>query len=189
VVRSQIGEYIARSLHGYSALPDKSLVLTHVGGTGGRTTPPSSNLNPVDPADSVISKFNATYTVTQILGRNQYQQRGKRWLAPGSKSGMPGVVILDGRAYSHHGCDPLAGKHSHDAFGAFAVLEHKGDVRAAVRAAAESLGIEHKRPEAVVRASTAEPAGAHHEAAHPRPRAKTALSLAARARPDRLRDF
>jgi putative DNA primase/helicase len=99
---------------------------------------------PIDPSDSVIEAFNRAHSVPAILESNGYRRIGKRWLAPQSESGLPGVVILDGRAFSHHGSDPLADGHSHDAFDLFTMFEHQGDVRAAARAAAESLGIAHR---------------------------------------------
>jgi hypothetical protein len=72
-----------------------------------------------------------------------------RYLAPDSSTGIPGVNILKGedgleRAYSHHGSDPLADGHSHDAFSAYCVLEHGGDVKAAVRAVAKELGVTYE---------------------------------------------
>lgn len=100
---------------------------------------------PIDPADSVIIAFNRWHRVEGILERNGYQRIGKRWLAPNSSTGMPGVVILEERAYSHHGCDPIADGHSHDAFSLYTVLEHRGDVRKAVKAAAEAVGMDRSR--------------------------------------------
>jgi hypothetical protein len=43
--------------------------------------------------------------------------------------------------YSHHGSDPLADGHAHDAFDLFRILDHGGDARAAVKAAVEALGM------------------------------------------------
>jgi putative DNA primase/helicase len=90
---------------------------------------------------SVIAAFNAQVPVTTVLARNGYKQCGTRWVAPGSTSGTPGVVVFDGRVYSHHGSDALAGDHSHDAFSAFTLLEHQGNVTGAVRAASLELGL------------------------------------------------
>lgn len=108
----------------------------------------------VDPADSVIAQFNKAFSISAILQRNGYKAVGARWLAPDSSSGMPGVKLLDGRAISHHGSDPLSDHHTHDAFSIYTVLEHRGDVRAAVRAAAGSLGIAHPKAEAVLSKDT-----------------------------------
>ena len=43
--------------------------------------------------------------------------------------------------YSHHGADPLNDGHAHDAFSLYATLEHGGDHRIAVKAAAALLGM------------------------------------------------
>src|SRR5690606_20607598 len=70
---------------------------------------------------------------------------GARWLFSGSSTGLPGVVLLPDadpqRVFSHHAGDPLATGRAHDAFDCFAVLEHGGDMRAAVKAAADDMGL------------------------------------------------
>jgi putative DNA primase/helicase len=43
--------------------------------------------------------------------------------------------------YSHHGSDPLSDGHTHDAFDVYRILDHAGDTKAAVKAAAEELGM------------------------------------------------
>ena len=81
-----------------------------------------------------------------ILERNGYERRGNRFLAPDSTTGIPGVHIFEnGRCYSHHANDPLNDGHCHDAFDVFRILEHGGDIKAAVKAAAEILGIKLSR--------------------------------------------
>lgn len=94
-----------------------------------------------DPQHSVIAAFNRAYRVEEILERNGYRRIGRRYLCPSSSTKLPGVTLLEGRAYSHHGSDRLADEHVHDAFDVFRLLEHGGDWRAAVRAAAELLGM------------------------------------------------
>jgi hypothetical protein len=103
---------------------------------------PRSNCGAV--GGGVIGRFNEVYAVGAILSRNGYQPRGNRYLAPDSTTGEPGVYIFEdtGRCYSHHSNDPLNDGHSHDAFSVFCILEHGGDVKAAVKAAAADLGIE-----------------------------------------------
>ena len=85
-----------------------------------------------------IAEFNAEHDPGEILERNGYTRAGKRWIAPDSTTWTPGVVLLPDsgpqRVYSHHGADPLADGHSHDAFSVYTVLEHGGDQRAAVQA-------------------------------------------------------
>jgi hypothetical protein len=94
-----------------------------------------------DPQQSVIAAFNRAYRVEEILERNGYRRVGSRYVCPSSSTRLAGVALLEGRAYSHHGSDPLADGHAHDAFDAWRILEHGGDWRAAVRAAAELLGM------------------------------------------------
>lgn len=86
----------------------------------------------------------------ELLKKHGYKPKGTdRFTTPGSTSGLPGVKVFeDGRAYSHHGSDPLADGHSHDAFSVFCILAHKGDMRAAVREAAKPLGMDRPQKDA-----------------------------------------
>ena len=101
----------------------------------------------------VIGAFNAKYTVQNVLDDNSYISKGHdRYLSPHSSTGLAGVTILKGddgieRAYSHHASDPLADGHAHDAFSAWLVLEHGGDIKTAVKEAANGLGIGHGKGE------------------------------------------
>lgn len=93
---------------------------------------------------SVIAAWNHAHDVREILEAHGYRPKGKsRWVAPCSESKLPGVVLLPetGRIFSHHGADPLANGHGLDCFEVYSLLEHGGDTRAAVRAAAEILGM------------------------------------------------
>jgi len=91
---------------------------------------------------NVIAAFNDAHQIEGLIESHGYKRRGNRWVAPTSTSELAGVVVLDGvRVYSHHASDPLAGDHSHDAFDVFRILDHNGDTKAAVKAAAEALGI------------------------------------------------
>lgn len=96
--------------------------------------------------DSVIASFNRSHSIRELLEAHNYTAKGvDRFIAPNSKTRMPGVKLFtDGdleRVFSHHGSDALADDHSHDAFGVFTILEHDGDVKAAVKAAAADLGL------------------------------------------------
>lgn len=77
-----------------------------------------------------MEEFNAGHPVGAVLERNGYKRKGRRYLRPGSESGIPGVTTLDsnGRelAYSHGG-DLLNDGHGHDAFDCFRLLECGGD--------------------------------------------------------------
>lgn len=92
----------------------------------------------------VIAAFSERADAGAIIERNGYEPKGRnRWIWEGSTTGVPGVVRLpeSGRIYSHHSGDKLAGKHAHDAFSVYCELEHGGDVSAAVKAAADWLGL------------------------------------------------
>ncbi len=103
--------------------------------------PPNRNGNGAD--SGVIGAFNERFEVSAILERNRYEKRGTRFLAPDSTTGLAGVHIFENdRCYSHHANDLLNDGHSHDAFDVFRLLEHGGDVKASVKAAAEVLGID-----------------------------------------------
>lgn len=94
-----------------------------------------------DPA-IVSQKFNATYSVEEILERNEYEKNGNKMLAPTSTTGQAGVKIFpNGKAYSHHGTDILNDQRPHDAWDCYVILEHNGDRSAAWHAAAAEFGI------------------------------------------------
>lgn len=95
----------------------------------------------------VIEAFNARHTPGELLERAAYVPQGKgSWVFPGSTSGTAGVHTLGepgaARVYSHHAADPLNTGHAHDAFSVFTHLNHGGDVKAAVKAAAQELGLD-----------------------------------------------
>ena len=98
---------------------------------------------------SVIDAFNRQADIAQILERNNYERRGrKRWMYPDSGTGLAGVVQCpdSDRIFSHHPNDPLyVEEHSHDAFSVYCILEHGGDYRSAVKAAAVDMGMGNTR--------------------------------------------
>lgn len=113
------------------------------------TLPQKTVAPDVPEGEKVISAFNRRHHPGEVLERNGYTAfSGGRWLYPASSTGSPGVTLLpepnkQGHVlvYSNHVGDPLADGHSHDAFSVFTVLEYGGDVRAAAKAAAKSLGM------------------------------------------------
>jgi putative DNA primase/helicase len=106
-----------------------------------KAAPPKPRTTPFA-GESVIDQFNAAHDVGAILQAHGYLPKGKRYIAPESQH-TAGVAILDdGRAYCHHQGDPLADGHAHDAFDVYRVLDHGGDYRAAVKAAAHVLGLD-----------------------------------------------
>ncbi len=109
--------------------------------------------------DGIIQQFNARYRVEEILERNGYKQKGKKWLSPTSETKAPGVSILpDGNVYSHHASDPLNDGRPHDPFDTARILEHGGDWKAATRDAAQQLGIEYRPPAPPPAQTSGEPA-------------------------------
>ena len=82
-----------------------------------------------------IVEFNAAHDLEDILQANGYTRKGRRWLRPGSDSGIPGLVVFDGAdgklCYSH-GADELNDGVAHDAFDVFRILQHNGDWAAAL---------------------------------------------------------
>ena len=85
--------------------------------------------------NSIIAEFNKRVTVAEMLEAAGYKRIGRKYLAPSSTSGYPGVSILeDGRAYSHHTDDPLNTGHAHDAFSIYATIYHNGNAKKAAAA-------------------------------------------------------
>jgi hypothetical protein len=94
----------------------------------------------------VIGQFNAANSIGDLLERAGYKRKGRRYLAPSSSTTIPGVVVLEDRCYSHHGSDVLADGYAHDAFDLLTTLYHNGDLSAAIKDAAEQLGIGKDTP-------------------------------------------
>ena len=101
----------------------------------------------------VIDAFNAATPVESLLERHGYTRGPSgRYVRPGGTS--ESVTILDGRRSVHWSTnDPLnngrgkSGCGVHDAFSLFVELEHAGDVKAAVRAAAQALNLLPEGPD------------------------------------------
>lgn len=97
---------------------------------------------------SVIETYNAAHSVEEALSRYGYKQQGKRWLSPHSGTGLPGVTVFDdNRCWIHHASDPLCSDESGQPVGPFDLYqhyEHNGDMRKAVRTAADQLGMQRQ---------------------------------------------
>jgi hypothetical protein len=114
---------------------------------------------------NVIQAFNDAHDVGMILEQHGYEQRGRRrWIWPGSTTGLPGVRLLPDstpeRVYSSHRGDPLNDGHAHDAFDLWRILRHSGDVSATVKDAAQMMGMEGRRG---ALAGLSAPARAEHQ--------------------------
>ncbi len=88
---------------------------------------------------ALIQQFNESTDIATELAAAGFLQKDKRWIAPTSKSGVPGVTILaEGRkAWSFHEGDPLNDGHPHDAWDIAVAYRFQGDREAAVRALRE----------------------------------------------------
>ncbi|GAC1500648.1 MAG: hypothetical protein NVS1B6_06920 [Steroidobacteraceae bacterium] len=92
----------------------------------------------------MIAAFNDAHDVTGILAAHRYQRRGARWAASDLDQYAAGIKILDsGRVFCHYSEHPLNTGHAPDAFDLFRLLDHSGDFRAAVKAAADLLKGNH----------------------------------------------
>lgn len=101
--------------------------------------------------DSVIDAFNEHYTVDAMLQKYGYTRLGNgRYSRPG-KTDSAGVVILDsGKTYHMSSNDPLDsdshGKHQpRSPFDFYAMFEHNGSYRDAVKSAAQLLGFQTRK--------------------------------------------
>jgi hypothetical protein len=94
----------------------------------------------------VIGTFNSTYTIEHILETHGYTQESSgRFVRPGGERSS--VIIVADRSIHYNPNDPLyceapgGNQHSHTPFNAWCLLNHNGDVKAAVKAAAHELGL------------------------------------------------
>ncbi len=88
---------------------------------------------------SVIDAYNARNGIEETLERYGYTRRGSRYVRPGGSS--PLTVVIDGKSFHHSSDDPLKTGHLVDPFEVFCYYEHGGDPKAAVKAAADALGL------------------------------------------------
>lgn len=101
--------------------------------------------------DSVIDAFNEHYNLEAMLQKYNYTRLNNgRYSRPG-KADSAGVVILDsGKSYHMSSNDPLDsdshGKHQpRSPFDYYVMFEYNGDYRAAVKAAAQLLGMQGRK--------------------------------------------
>ncbi len=87
----------------------------------------------------VIDAFNAQYTIEAALERFGYKRRGDRYVRPGGENGT--VAVLDNGSFHHNTNDPLHSSFRRDAFDVYRIMEHGGNIRDAVKAAAQELGL------------------------------------------------
>lgn len=100
---------------------------------------------------NVITEYLRANNLESSLSSYGYTPIGKRWLSPHSSTNLPGVVIFpDGNScWIHHASDPLCSDdtgHPVNAFDLFCYYDHGGDIKNAVKAAAQALGIRSSVP-------------------------------------------
>jgi hypothetical protein len=103
---------------------------------------------PKEQGKSVIQAYCDAYPLPSKIESMGFRHvRENRYLPPESKSGIAGAVILKGdqdgreRLYVHNSSHHLHGR-ACDSFDLYCELEHNGDFKVAIKAAAELLGLE-----------------------------------------------
>lgn len=100
---------------------------------------------------SVIDAYNEANGIIEELQSHGYQKCGRsRMIRPeAEKDSEPGVVFFERGSiqisFHHSTNDPLNNGHAHDAFDVFCYFAHGGNVTAAVREAAEKMGMTKKK--------------------------------------------
>lgn len=106
-----------------------------------------------------IEHFNETYGICEVLQWYGYtpSHDTDRWNRPGATT--KGVSIKGGRSYHHSTEDPLwsQDEHARDPFDVFCMLDHNGDIKQAVKAAAEKLGLSRPAPTPTPRSTPSYP--------------------------------
>ncbi len=99
----------------------------------------------------VIDLFNAKNDAATILLRHGYTRHTDTKLNRPGDGTLGSVTLRDGLSVHYSSNDPLNDSKFgnglcgiHSAFDSFLMLEHRGDLKAAVRAAAVELGVEHE---------------------------------------------
>lgn len=99
--------------------------------------------SPDKAAGNLITQFNDAHDVGQMLDAYGYKKKGNRYLAPGSSTRIPGVIIFDDGShfFSHHGSCPFGDGKRHDAFDIFQQFECGGNFQIALDRAKDLLGL------------------------------------------------
>ncbi|MEE2002424.1 hypothetical protein QWY20_13250 [Alkalimonas sp. MEB108] len=107
----------------------------------------SASAKPKLQGESVVQAYCDRYPLRQKVAEMGFKLiRENRYLPPESKSGVAGAKVLTGerdgreRLYIHNTSHPLHGR-GLDSFDLYCEEEHNGDFKAAVKAAAELLGL------------------------------------------------
>jgi len=90
---------------------------------------------------NLIEEFNRCYDVASLLKAHSYDQRGNRFRHPNSESRSFSASILNGRVNTFSPNDPLYsdGEGARDAFDVFTLLDHGGNLNAALKDAGDNF--------------------------------------------------
>jgi hypothetical protein len=98
-------------------------------------------------SSDIIGQFNERHSLTSVLETHGYTEApGGRYCRPG-REGIGSISVREGRSVHFSTNDPLndgalaSGYGCHDAFDVFRLLDHGGDAKKAVKAAAEAMGL------------------------------------------------
>lgn len=94
--------------------------------------------------NGVIDKWNKAHSIGEILERYGYKRHHRyadKFIRPDGEN--PTVCIYENTSVHFNTNDTLCDGYRHDPFDVYCILEHNGDVHAAVKSAAESLGLQY----------------------------------------------
>jgi hypothetical protein len=91
---------------------------------------------------SIIEAYNGRVSIDEALTAYGYAKRGARYVRPGGKTAS--VTVSDGRSFHHSANDALSDGFWHRPFDVYCALKHGSDCKAAVKAAAEVLGLDQR---------------------------------------------
>lgn len=93
---------------------------------------------------SVIDEFNGRNLVTELLLANGYRRCGRMLVRPGKDENAGSILINDDNTSFHFSTnDPLHDGKTHDPFDVYCLYHHNGDVRQAVKGAAQEMGMDY----------------------------------------------
>lgn len=92
----------------------------------------SKPIKPNSNRRSLISEFNATFTVEELLIKAGYAQKNTCFKHPNSNTGNYSASVKNGKVFTLSSADPLYSPFAHDAFNVFVILLNEGDRKAAM---------------------------------------------------------
>ena len=96
---------------------------------------------------SVIDQFNQIHAIAETLERYSYRPgAGGMYIRPGKDGPFTSVTVRDGRSFHHSSNDQMSDGYWHRPFDIFCKYAHAGDCKAAVKAAADQMGLSRPKP-------------------------------------------